>query len=88
MQNNNLFSKEELRKKVFALREGKKPFADFTPTYVDELLDEMFPENKKVKLNAEVTNLGVPITSQSVKDKEDDDIVNERFVHFVLIEYD
>lgn len=88
MENNNLFSKEELREKVFALKDGKKPYADFTSTYVDELLDEMFPENKKVKLNAEVTNLGVPITSQSVKDKEDDDIVNERFDHFVFIEYD
>lgn len=87
MENNNCFSKEELRDKVYALAKGKKPFADFTPTYVDELLDEMFPENKSINMNAVVTDLGVPISSTSATDEEDE-IIDERFEHFVLIEYD
>lgn len=49
MANNNFFSKEELREKVFALQGGKKSYADFTSTYVDELLDEMFPKHKSVE---------------------------------------
>lgn len=56
MDNNNLFSKEELREKVFALKDGKKPNADFTSTYVDELLDEMFPMHKSVEFDVDRVN--------------------------------
>lgn len=56
MENNNLFSKEELRKKVFALQSGKKSYADFTQTYVDELLDEMFPHHKSIELGVDHVN--------------------------------
>lgn len=56
MENNNLFSKEELREKVFALNDGKKPYADFTSTYVDELLDEMFPQHKSIEIGVDRVN--------------------------------
>lgn len=56
MENNNLFSKEELRERVFALKDGKKPYADFTSTYVDELLDEMFPQHKTIEFDVDCLN--------------------------------
>lgn len=57
MENNNLFSKEELREKVFALKDGKKPYADFTSTYIDELLDEMFPQHKSIEIGVDRVNV-------------------------------
>ena len=56
MENNNLFSKEELRAKVFSLQSGEKPYADFTQTYVDELLDEMFPQHKTIEFDVDCLN--------------------------------
>ena len=56
MENNNLFNKDELREKVFALQIGKKPYADFTQTYVDELLDEMFPQHKSIEFGVDRVN--------------------------------
>lgn len=74
MENNNLFSKEELREKVFALKDGKKPYADFTSTYVDELLDEMFPQHKSVEFDVDRVNAR--------------DYLSGRTDYFVLEEYE
>lgn len=46
--NNTLFTKKELWTKICSLKEGEKPYSDFSQMYVDELLDEMFPLHKKV----------------------------------------
>lgn len=74
MENNNLFSKEELRAKVFALQSGKKPYADFTHTYVDELLDEMFPQHKSIEFGVDRVNAR--------------DYLSGRTDYFVLEEYE
>lgn len=72
--NNNLFSKEELRKRVYDLQSGEKPYVDFNQSFVDELLDEMFPDNKRttIKSSSSVVN----------------EIQGNRFGHFVMEIYE
>lgn len=50
-------TKEELRKKIYNLESGDKPYADFHDSYVDELLDEMFPNNKSVEIGSEFVSI-------------------------------
>ena len=53
---NKLFTKDELHDKVYSLKGGEKPFADCTQTYVDELLDEMFPQHKSIQVGVDKVN--------------------------------